>query len=188
MNLNKDCPKDSFPLPQIDKLVDTTARHELLSFIDAYFEYNQISMYKPYKEHISFITYWGLYYYKTMPFGLKNARATYERLINGMFKDLLGKSMEVYVDNMLVKSKTVGDHIEHLNLMFNILWKYQMNLNTLKFAFGVRSSKFIGFMVNQHGIEANSKKINVLLEMSSPKKPKEVMSLVGRVAALSHFV
>ena len=105
-----------------------------------------------------------------------------------MFKDLIGKSMEVYVDDMLVKSKTTRDHVEHLNQMFNILRKYRMKLNPLKCAFRVGLGKFLGFMVNQCKIEANLEKINVLLGMSSPKKPKEVMSLTGRVATLSHFV
>ena len=164
------------------------AGHELLSFMDTYFIYNQILMYKPDEEHISFITNRGLYCYKVMSFSLKNAGATYQRLVNGMFKDLIGKSIEVYVDNMLVKSKIAGDHLEHLSQMFKILREYRMKLNPLKCAFGVRSGKFLGFMVNQRGIEANLKKINALLEMSSSRKPKEVMSLAGRVAVLSHFV
>ena len=118
-----------------------------------------------------------------MSFGLKNARATYQRLAN----DLIEKLMEVYINNMLIKSKTTRDHIEHLNQMFNILRKYRMKLNPLNCAFGVRLGKFLGFMANQLGIKANPKKINVPLEMSSPRKPKEVMSLAGRVAALSHL-
>ena len=72
-------------------------------------------MYEPNEEHISFITNRGLYCDKAMPFGLRNTEATYQRLVNGMFKDLIGKSMEVYVDDMLVKSKMTGDHIKHLN-------------------------------------------------------------------------
>ena len=88
-----------------------------------------------------------------------------------MFNDLIGKSIEVYVDDMLVKFKMVEDHAEHLKQMFNILRMYQMKLNPLKYAFGVGSSKFLGFMVNQCGIEANPEKIKSLLEMSSPKKP-----------------
>ena len=92
------------------------------------------------------------------------------------------------MDDMLVKSKTAGDHIEHPNQMFNILRKYRMKLNPLKCAFEVWSGKFLGFMVNQRGVEANPEKISVLLEMSYPKKPKEVMSLTDRVAILSRFV
>ena len=123
-----------------------------------------------------------------MPFGLKNIGATYQRLVNGMFKDMIRKSMEIYVDDMLVKSKMAGDHIEYLNQMFNILRKYRMKLNPLKCAFRVGSGKFLEFTVNQREIEANLEKINALLEMSFPRKPKEVISLVGKVAALSHFV
>ena len=183
-NLNKACPKDSFPLPRIDQLVNTTPGHELLSFMDAYFGYNQIPMYEPDEEHASFITDQGLNCYKAMPFDLKNARATCQRLVNGMFKDRIGKSMEVYVNDMLVKSKTTRDRIGHLNQTFNILRKYRIKLNPLKCAFAIRLGKFLGFMVNQCGIGANPDKINALLEMSSPRKPKEVMSLVDRVAAL----
>ena len=145
-------------------------------------------MYEPNEEQTSFIIDRGLYYYKAMPFSLKIAGATYQRHVNGMFEDLIRKLMEVYVDDMLVKSKTAGGHIEHLNQIFNILQKYQMKLNPLKCAFEVRSGKLLGFMISQCRIEANSKKINVLLEMSSPRKPKEVMTLADRVAVLSRFV
>ena len=113
-NLNKVCHKDSFSLPQIDQLVDAMVGHELLSFIDAYSEYNQILTYEPDEEHTSFITDRGLYCYKATPFSLKNLGGTYQRLVNKMFKDLIGKSMEAYMDDMLVKSKMVGDHAEHL--------------------------------------------------------------------------
>ncbi|KAI5317786.1 hypothetical protein L3X38_037493 [Prunus dulcis] len=86
-DLNKACPKDSFPLPRIDQLVDATAGHELLSFMDAYSGYNQIFMHPPDSEHTAFITDKGLYYYNVMPFGLKNAGATYQRLVNKILPD-----------------------------------------------------------------------------------------------------
>ena len=145
-------------------------------------------MYKSDEEHTSFIIDHGLYCHRAMPFGLKNAGMTYQRLVNMMFKDMIGNTMEVYVEDMLVKSRMVGDHIEHLRQMFNVLLKYQMKLDLLKCAFGVRSGKFLGFMVNQRGIKANHEKIKALLKMNSPKKPKEVMTLASRVAALSRFV
>ena len=84
-DLNKACPKDSYPLPRIDTLVDSTARHQLLSFIDAFSGYNQIKMEEADQEKTSFVTSQGLFYYKVMPFGLKNTRATYQRLMNKMF-------------------------------------------------------------------------------------------------------
>ena len=120
-NLNKTCPKDSFPLPRIDQLVDATAGPELLSFMDAYFGYNQILMYELDEEHMSLITNHGLNCYKAMPFSLKNIGATYQRLVNAMLKDLIGKMMEIYVDDMLVKSKAATDHVKHLGQMFTIL-------------------------------------------------------------------
>ncbi|XP_022843327.1 uncharacterized protein LOC111366872, partial [Olea europaea var. sylvestris] len=187
-NLNRACPKDSFPLPRIDQLVDSTAGHELLSFMDAYSGCNQIPMHPTDEEHTSFITDRGLYCYRMMPFGLKNVRATYQRLVNQMFVDLIGKTMEVYVDDMLVKSLEAEDHIKHLNSTFQILRRYRMRLNPHKCAFGVASGKFLGYMVNQRGIEANPEKIEALCKMRSPQKPKEVQSLTGRVAALSRFV
>ena len=100
-----------------------------------------------------------------MPFGLKNAGATYQCLVNMMFKEQIGRTIEVYVDDMLIKSKVTSDHIAHLADMFKIVRKYRMKLNPLKCTFGVASGKFLGFMVNQRGIEANPKKIQVLLDM-----------------------
>lgn len=84
-DLNKACLKDSFPLPRIDQLVDSTVGHELLPFMDAYSGYNQILMHLPDQEHASFVTDLGLYCYKVMPFKLKNAKAMYQRLVNRMF-------------------------------------------------------------------------------------------------------
>ncbi|KAL5563843.1 hypothetical protein UlMin_033590 [Ulmus minor] len=187
-DLNKACPKDSFPLPRIDQLVDATAGHELLSFMDAYSGYNQIRMHQPDQEHTAFLTDQGLYCYKVMPFGLKNAGATYQRLVNKMFKQQIGRTMEVYVDDMLVKSLKADKHIDNLRESFEVLREYKMKLNPAKCAFGVTSGKFLGFMVNHRGIEANPAKIQALLDMESPRKVKEVQSLTGRVAALNRFI
>ncbi|CAL8990140.1 unnamed protein product, partial [Prunus brigantina] len=163
-DLNKACPKDSFPLPRIDQLVDATAGHELLSFMDAYSGYNQIFMGPADSEHTAFITDRGLYCYNVMPFGLKNAGATYQRLVNRIFAQHIGSIMEVYVDDMLVKSRTAEGHQENLALMFGILKNYRMRLNPTKCAFGVASGKFLGFMISQRGIEANPEKIKAIID------------------------
>ena len=107
-DLDKAYPKDCFPLPRIEQLVDATAGHELLSFMDAYSGYKQIRMHEPYQIKTTFDR--GLYCYKVMSFGLKNAGATYQRLVNRIFADQIGKTMEVYVDDMLVKSLLVTNH------------------------------------------------------------------------------
>jgi len=109
-DLNKACPKDTYPLPNIDRLVDGTSGHEMLSFLGAYSEYNQIRMYPPDEEATTFMTEQSNFCYRVMPFGLKNAGATYQRLMDKIFNDLLGKTMEVYVDDMVVKSQKVEHH------------------------------------------------------------------------------
>ena len=187
-DINKACPKDSFPLPRIDLIVDATAGHELLNFMDAFSGYNQISMDPDDQEKTSFVTAQGTYYYRVMPFGLKNAGATYQRLVNRMFQKQIGVTMEVYIDDMLVKSTTAELHIAHLSEAFQILRNYNMKLNPGKCAFGVSAGKFPGFIVNHRGIEANLDKIKAVLDMPSPTGVKEVQRLTGRIAALSRFV
>ena len=187
-DINRACPKDNFPLPRIDLIVDATAGHELLSFMDAFFGYNQIRMDPDDQEKTSFVTGQGTYCYRVMPFGLKNAGATYQRLVNRMFQKQIGMSMEVYIDDMLVKSTTAELHIAHLSEAFQILRVYNMKLNPAKCAFGVSAGKFLGFIVNNRGIEANSNKIKDVLDMPPPSSIKEVQRLTGRIAALSRFV
>ena len=167
INLNKACPNDSFPLPWIDQLVDATASYQLLSFMDTYSGYNQILMYPSDEEHTSFITDLGLYYYRVMSFGLKNAEATYQRLVNKIFEALIGKTMEVYVNDMLVKSERMADHVSNLEETFEVLRNYRIKLNPF---------------------ECAPEKIRALLDMRSPTQKKEVQSLNDQVATLSHFI
>ena len=188
IDVNKACPKDSFPLLRIDLIVDATASHELLSFMDAFSGYNQISMDPDDQEKTSFVIGQGTFCYRVMPFGLKNAGATYQRLVNKMFQKQIGTSMEVYIDDMLVKSTTVELHIAHMSEAFQILREYNMKLNPAKCAFEVSAGKFLGFIVNNQGIEANPDKIKVVLDMPPPSSIKEVQRLTGRIATLSRFV
>ena len=118
IDLNRACPKDSFPLPRIDQLVNSTAGHKLLTFMDAFSGYNQIRMAEEDQEKTSFITSQGLYCYKVMPFGLKNVEATYQRLVNKMFSKQIGRNMEVYVDDMLDKSREELAHLDDLRETF----------------------------------------------------------------------
>ena len=140
------------------------------------------------QEKTSFVTGQGTYCYRVMPFGLKNSGATYQRLVNRMFQKQIGASIEVYIDDMLVKSTTAKLHIAHLVEAFLILKEYNMKLNPEKCAFGVSAEKFLGFIVNNRGIEANPDKIKVMLDMPSPSSIEEVQHLTGRIAVLSRFV
>ena len=188
IDINRVCPKDSFPLPRIDLIVDATAGHELLNFMDAFSGYNQISMDPEDQEKTSFATMQGTYCYRVIPFGLKNAGATYQRLVNRMFQKQIGTTMEVYIDDMLVKSTTAELHIAHMSEAFQILRNYNMKLNPAKCAFEVSTGKFLGFIINYRGIEENPDKIKVVLDMPSPSDIKEVQRLTGRIAALGRCV
>ena len=187
-NVNQACPKDSFPLPQIDLIVDATAGHELLSFMDAFSGYNQIRMDPSDQEKTSFVTGQGTYCYQVMPFGLKNIRATYQRLVNKIFQKEIGASLGVYIDDMLVKSVNAECHVAHLAESFQILKNYNMKLNLTKYTFGVLARKFLGFIVNNQGIEANPDKIEAVLDMQPPSNTKEIQRLTGRIAVLSRVV
>ena len=187
-DLNKACPKDSYPLPRVVVLVDSTTRHQLLSFMDTFSSYDQIRMHEDDQEKTSFVTSQGLFCYKVMPFGLKNAGATYQRLMNRMFALQIGRNVQVYVDDMLVKSRMEEDHLEDLRQTFDTLRSYNMKLNPRKCTFGVTAEKFLGFMVSQRGIEANPDKIQAIMEMTLPRNINEVQSLNGKVAALNRFV
>ena len=187
-DLNDACPKDSFPLPPIDQITDASAGHGMLSFLDAFSGYHQIPMHPSDEEKTSFITPHGLYCYNVMPFGLNNAGATYQRLVTKMFRPFLGSTMEVYIDDMLVKSKPRPDHATHLQQAFDLLREYGMKLNPLKCAFGVSPGKFLGFMLTQRGIEANPAQLKAIFQSSAPSSKKEIHRLTGRLAALGCFI
>ena len=141
----------------------------------------------PDAEKTSFITPHELYCYNVMPFGLKNAGATYQRLVTKMFRPLLDSTMEVYIDDMLIKSKQRQDHVTHLQQVFDLLREYGMKLNPLKCTFGVNVGKFLGFMVTQRGIEANPLQLKAILQLPAPSSKKEIQQLTGRLVALGRF-
>ncbi|KAL6176542.1 hypothetical protein ACLB2K_053175 [Fragaria x ananassa] len=176
-NLNKACPMDNFPFPRIDQLVDSTTGFKMLSFLDAYSGYNQIKMHPADQAHTTFVTDKGLYCYEVMPFGLKNVGATYQRLVNALFEDEIGEAMEVYVDDMLVKSKTKDDHIANLNKVFTKLQEHGMHLNPQKCIISVGGGKFLGFMFSERGIEVVS---TCLIPISRAEKGLRV-GLIPRV-------
>ncbi|KAL0313454.1 UNVERIFIED_CONTAM: Transposon Ty3-G Gag-Pol polyprotein [Sesamum radiatum] len=145
-DLNKVCPKDFYPLPRIDQLVDSTSNCELLSMMDASQGYHQIMLALEDRKKVSFITSSGTFCYVAMSFGLKNVGATYQRLVDKIFRSQIGRNVEVYVDDMLVKSKKAEDHITDLEETFAVLRKYRLKLNPAKCAFGVQGGRFLGFM------------------------------------------
>lgn len=130
------------PLPCIIDLVDVTSGYEKLLFLDAFSEYNQIPLYKPDQEHTTFITNHGMYCYRVMPFGLKNAGATYQMLVNTVFTDLIGKKVEAYIDDIVVKTSESQNHIQDLQVVLDRVLKYNMKLNPMKCSSGLTFGKF----------------------------------------------
>ena len=158
-------------------MVDATTGHEALSFMDGSSGYNQIRMALSDEEMTAFKTPKGIYCYKVMPFGLKNAGATYQRAMQKVFDDMLHKYVECYVDDLVVKSKRRQDHLKDLKVVFDRLHKYQLRMNPLKCAFGVTSGKFLGFIVRHRGIEIDQSKIDAIQKMPRPKSLHDLRSL-----------
>ena len=168
--------------------MDGAANHKILSFLDAYSGYNQISMHARDKEKKTFMTADASYYYEVMSFGLKNTRATYQRLMDKIFQGLIDRCVEVYVDDIVVKSDSFDRHVEDLREVFKALRGANMKLNPKKCTFGVEGGKFMGFMLIHRGIEANLDKCWAITDILSPQNIKEVQQLLGRHTALSKFV
>ncbi|KAK4406566.1 Transposon Tf2-12 polyprotein [Sesamum angolense] len=187
-DLNNACPKDDFPLPLAELMIDATIGHEALSFMDGSSGYNQICMAPTDEELTAFRTPKGIYCYKVMPFGLKNADATYQRAMQKIFDDIFHKNVECYVDDLVVKSKKRENYFHDLRKVFELLRRYQLKMNPSKCAFGVTSGKFLGFIIRQRGIEIEQAKINAILRMPEPRNIHELKSLQGKLAYLRRFI
>uniref|UniRef100_A0A2N9EM86 Reverse transcriptase n=1 Tax=Fagus sylvatica TaxID=28930 RepID=A0A2N9EM86_FAGSY len=169
-DLNRASPKDNFPLPHIDTLVDNTATNAVFSFMDGFSGYNQIKMAEEDKSKTAFVTHWGTFVYDVMPFGLKNAGATYQRAMVTLFHDM------------------IHHEIEDLRKLFQRLKKYQLRLNPNKCAFGVTSGKLLGFIVSGRGIEIDPAKVQAIRSMPAPKTEKEIRSFLGRINYIARFI
>ncbi|RVX11555.1 Transposon Ty3-I Gag-Pol polyprotein [Vitis vinifera] len=158
-NLNNACPKDSFPLPRIDQIVDSTSGQGMLSFLDAFSGYHQIPMSPDDEEKTAFITPQRPLLLQSHAIRTQNAGATYQRLMTKIFKPLIGRSVE-----------------------------YDMKLNPSKCAFGVSAGKFLGFMVSQRGIEVSPDQVKAVMETPPPRNKKELQRLTGKLVALGRFI
>jgi ribonuclease HI len=186
--LNKACPKVPYHLPRIDQIVDSTAGCETLSFLDAYSGYHQIKMKESDQLATSFITPFGMYCYTTMPFGLRNAGATYQRCMNHVFGEHIGRTVEAYVDDIVVKTRKASDLLSDLEITFRCLRAKGVKLNPEKCVFGVPRGMLLGFIVSERGIEANPEKIAAITNMGPIKDLKGVQRVMGCLAALSRFI
>jgi ribonuclease HI len=187
-SLNKACPKDPYPLPRIDQIVDSTSGCDLLSFLDAYSVFHQIQMSREDRKHIAFVIVDGLYCYVVMPCGLKNALPTFVRAMSKTFGDLIRDRVEVYIDDIMVKTKRGSTLVEDLTLVFDKLQATRTKLNLDKCVFGVSAGKLLGFLVSHRGIEANPGKIKAIDVVRPPARIKDVQKLTWSLATLSRFI
>src|ERR1041385_7172035 len=157
--LNKACPKDPFALPRIDQVIDSTAGCQLLCFLYATAGYHLIKIDVNDQINTTFITPFGAYYYITMPFGLKNSSATYQRTMQRCVRPQLGRNIHVYVDDLVVKSVLGSNLLDDLKEAFTNLRAYQIKLNPEKCVFSVPAGKLLGFLVSKRGIECTPEKI-----------------------------
>ncbi|CAL2239733.1 unnamed protein product [Prunus armeniaca] len=185
-DLNRACPKDEFPLPNMDILIDSTSSQGML--LDEFSGYHQIKMSPKDAEKTAFRNPYGNFYYTVMPFGLKNAGATYQRAMTAVFHDMMGKEVEDYVDDLVVKSKTRGVHQGILRRVLERCRLYGLKMNLKKCAFGLSSGKFLGFKVHRRGIDVDSEKIKTICSLAPPKNPKELKSFMGRLSYIRRFI
>ena len=170
-DLNNATPKDVYPMPVADLLVDAVARHELLSFMDGTAGYHQIPVADADRHKTTFRCpgFTGAFEYVVMPFGLKNAGSTYQRAMNLIFHDILGMILEVYIDDVVVKSKFKADHLVDLRMVFERMRLHKLKMNPAKCVFGVQAGDFLGFLVHQSGIEVPGDKVKAVIDAPAPR-------------------
>jgi hypothetical protein len=158
-SLSKHCPKDPFPLPHIDQIIDSTTGCARLFFLDAYLGYNLIKLKVEDEEKTAFITPYGIFCYQVMPFGLKNAGATYQRMMQNCLGSQIGRNIQVYMNDVVITTRKEESLITDLKETFDNLDRYKLKLNLTKCSFGVPAGQLLAFLVSARGIEANPEKI-----------------------------
>ncbi|GJS51265.1 reverse transcriptase domain-containing protein [Tanacetum coccineum] len=186
--LNKSYSKDLYPLPEIDWKIESLMGFKYKCFLDAYKGYHQIQMAKKDEEKMTFYTDEGVFCYMKMPFGLKIARETYQRLVDTIFEGKMGRNLEAYMDDMVIKSKTELEMIKDVKETLLTLKKVNMKLNPKKCSFGMEEGKFLGYIVTSKGIRANPEKTKAVVNMPSPKNLKQMKRLSSKLDALKIFL
>jgi hypothetical protein len=189
-NLNRATPKDEYPMPITDVLINNASGHKVMSFLDDNASYNQIFMAKEDVSKMAFRCpeFMCLFEWIVMTFGLKNAGTTYQWVMNLIFHDLLGVILEVYIDDIVVKSTGFDKHMADLRLAFERMKGYTLKMNQLKCSFGVAAGKFLGFIVHEKGIQIDPKKVESIERIVEPTCKKDVQKLLGKINYLRRFV
>ena len=187
-DLNKACPQDCYPLPEIDWKIESLCGYPFKCFLDAYKGNHQIQMAKEDEEKTAFHTSQGVYCYTKMPFGLKNAGATYQRLVDNAFEKQVGRNLEVYVDDLVINSHTEEELVRDIEETFKTLGRINMKLNPKKCTFGATEGMFLGYLIEPDGNKPCPEKTKAIVQLPSPRTLKEVQSLNGKLAGLNRFL
>ncbi|GJY27675.1 reverse transcriptase domain-containing protein [Tanacetum coccineum] len=187
-DLNKACPKDGYPLPKIDWKVESLYGYPFKCFLDAYKGYHQIKMVKEDEEKTAFITTQGIFCYAKMSFELKNAGATYQHLVDKAFQKQIGQNLEVYLDDLIIKSRTEQEVIKDIEEMFKTIREINMKFNPKKCTFGMREGTFLGYKVITDGLKVCSNKVEAILSLPSLMFLKDVQILNGKLGSLNRFL
>nr|GEZ09292.1 reverse transcriptase domain-containing protein [Tanacetum cinerariifolium] len=186
--LNKACLKDCYPLPEIDWKVESLRGYPFKCFLDAYKGYHQIKMAEEDEKKIAIIRSQRIFCYAKMPFGLKNAGATYQRLVDKAFQKQIGRNLEVYVDDLVIKIRTKKEVVRDIEETFKTLREINMKLNLKKCAFGMREGTFLGYKVDADGLRVCPDKVEAVLNLPSLKCLKDVQKLNEKLASLNRFL
>jgi hypothetical protein len=189
-NLNRATPKDEYPMPIADTLINNASGNRIISVLDGNAGYNQIFMAEEDASKMAFICpgFIGLFEWVVMTFGLKNDGATYRSDMNLIFHELLGNTVEVYIDDIVVKSAEFSSHIADLRKAFDKMRRYGLKMNPRKCAFGVSAGKFLGFVIHEHGIEIDPDRIKSIRNVGPPTCKVKVQKFLGKVNYLRRFI
>jgi hypothetical protein len=175
-NLNKATPKDNYPLPRMDQVIDSAASAAIMSLLDCFTGYHQCWMAKEDEEKTSFITPFGTFCFVRMPEGLKNVGPTFTRMTGEVFKPQIGRNIQAYIYDLIVKSGGRENHISDLVETFTNMRRVGLKLNPEKCVLGVTKRKILGCLISAKRIEANPDKIRAIREMEEPKTKKSALN------------
>jgi hypothetical protein len=178
-DLNHACPKYNFPMPFINQIIDDCAGHKPLSFMDGLSGYNQIQIHPVDQYKTTFTTPWGTFAYRVMPFGLKNASTTFQRVMTYIFHDL-AHIILAYLDDLTARSKKRTQHLDDLRIIFQRCRWYNIYLNPLKFIFCIIVGRLLGFIISQSGITVDPPKVQSITEIPPPRNLRQLQSLQGK--------
>jgi hypothetical protein len=189
-DLNRATLKDEYPMPIAEILINATTGNKIMSFMDGNASYNQIFMTPENIHKIAFRVPGnvGLFEYVVMTFGLKNAGATYQRAMNYIYHDLIGTLVEIYIDDVVVKSTSTEGHLGSLRQVFERTRRFGLKMNPKKCAFGVSVGQFLGFLVHERGIEIGLKSQEVVRTMVPPTTKRELQQLIGKINFVMRFI